>query len=176
MRRKLDFNEIFSQRPSINDLEKMPRSPIVALIEDIRSMHNVGSIFRTSDGVRLEKLYLAGYTAKPPRDEIDKTALGSTETVPWEYVEDSATKIAELKDLGYTIYAVEQTTDSKQHHQTNYKFPCCLIMGNEVNGVPDNLPDLADHTIEIPMLGMKHSLNVSVAYGVVIYNILSKCM
>lgn len=176
MRRKLNFDEIFSIRPSVEDLRNLPRQPIVSLIENIRSMHNVGSIFRTSDGARIEQLLLSGFTPVPPRPEIAKTALGATETVPWQYVENSTQKIAALKEKGYTIYTVEQTTDSRNFFDVNYKFPLCLVMGNEVEGVSDEMVQSADHTIEIPMLGVKHSLNVSVAYGIILYHILSKCM
>jgi tRNA G18 (ribose-2'-O)-methylase SpoU len=176
MRRKLNFDEIFSSRPSVDDLRNMPRKPIVSLIENIRSMHNVGSIFRSSDGARIEKLLLSGFTPVPPRQEISKTALGATETVPWEYVEDAPARIEDLKKDGYTIYTLEQTTDSKNFFEMDYKFPLCLIMGNEVDGVSDELVKSADYTIELPMLGVKHSLNVSVAYGIILYHILSKCM
>jgi len=176
MRRKLEFEEIFNVRPSVEDLKNLERKPVVALIENIRSMHNVGSIFRSSDGARIEKLMLSGFTPVPPRPEIAKTALGSTESVPWTYVDDSTSKIKELKKAGYTIYVVEQTNDSILYTGVEYQFPMCLIMGNEVDGVTDSLVELADQAIEIPMLGLKHSLNVSVAYGIVLYNILSKCM
>ncbi len=176
MRRKLEFEEIFQNRPSVEDLKRMQRKPIVALIENIRSMHNVGSIFRSSDGARIEKLLLAGFTPVPPRPEISKTALGATDSVPWAYVDNSTLKIKELKEAGYTIYAVEQTSDSRVYADVEYQFPLCLIMGNEVDGVTDSLLEMADHAIEIPMLGLKHSLNVSVAYGIILYNILSKCM
>lgn len=176
MNRKLDFEEIFQSRPSIDDLKSLPRKPIVALIENIRSMHNVGSIFRSSDGARIEQLLLAGFTPVPPRPEITKTALGSTDSVPWQYVENSVKKINELKQKGYTIYTVEQTTESMIYTKVNYKFPLCLIMGNEVDGVSDEIIALANQSVEIPMLGMKHSLNVSVAYGIIVYDILSKCV
>ena len=176
MHRKLDFDEIFKDRPSIKELEKMQRTPIVAIVENIRSMHNVGSIFRSSDGARIEQLVLSGFTPIPPRSEISKTALGSTESVPWTYTKNSVKKINELKQNGYTIYTVEQTTESKVYTEVEYKFPLCFIMGNEVDGVSDELVKQTDYAIEIPMLGIKHSLNVSVAYGIVLYNMLAKYM
>jgi tRNA G18 (ribose-2'-O)-methylase SpoU len=176
MRRKLEFEEIFKDRPSVDDLKNLERRPIVALIENIRSMHNVGSIFRSSDGARIEELVLSGFTPVPPRPEIAKTALGATDSVPWTYTDNSTSKIEELKNDGYTIYAVEQTNDSVVYTDVEYTFPLCIIMGNEVDGVSDSLVEAADRAIEIPMLGLKHSLNVSVAYGIVLYNILSKCM
>ena len=176
MHRKLDFDEIFENRPSVRDLESMQRIPIVALIENVRSMHNVGSIFRSSDGARIQQLILSGFTPAPPRPEISKTALGSTESVPWLYTKNSVKKINELKQNGYTIYTVEQTTESQIYTKVEYKFPLCFIMGNEVDGVSDELVRVTDYAIEIPMLGIKHSLNVSVAYGIVLYNMLSKYM
>ena len=174
MNRKLDFEEIFQNRPSLEDLKSLARKPIIALIENIRSMHNVGSIFRSSDGACIEELLLTGFTATPPRPEITKTALGSTDSVPWQYIKNSVNKINELKQKGYTIYIVEQTTESRVYSEVEYKFPLCLIMGNEVDGVSDELVSLADYSVEIPMLGIKHSLNVSVAYGIVVYDMLSK--
>jgi len=174
MHRKLDFDEIFKNRPSAKELENLPRTPIIALIENVRSMHNVGSIFRSSDGARIEQLILSGFTPVPPRPEISKTALDSTESVPWSYTKNSVKKINELKQNGYTIYTVEQTTESEVYTEVEYKFPLCFIMGNEVDGVSDELVKQTDYAIEIPMLGIKHSLNVSVAYGIVLYNMLAK--
>jgi len=174
--RKLNFDEIFDKRPSLEALDKMPRTPIIALIENVRSMHNVGSIFRSSDGARIEQLILSGFTPVPPRPEISKTALGSTESVPWIYTENSVKKINELKQNGYTIYTVEQTTESQVYTDVNYKFPLCFVMGNEVDGVSEAIIARTDHAIEIPMLGVKHSLNVSVAYGIVLYYMLAKYM
>ena len=176
MPRKLNFDEIFNKRPSLQKLQKMPRTPIVALIENVRSMHNVGSIFRSSDGARIEQLILAGFTPFPPRPEISKTALGSTESVPWSHIENSVKKINELKQNGYTIYTVEQTTASRVYTDVHYKFPLCFIMGNEVDGVSEALIEQTDYAIEIPMFGIKHSLNVSVAYGIILYDMIAKYM
>ena len=174
MNRKLDFEEIFKNRPSVEELKTLPRNPIIAIVENIRSMHNVGSIFRSSDGARIEELLLTGFTPLPPRPEITKTALGSTESVPWKYVKNSKEKINELKQKGYTIYTIEQTTKSRIYTEVKYKFPACLIMGNEVDGISDEIIELADYSVEIPMLGVKHSLNVSVAYGIMVYDMLAK--
>jgi len=174
MPRKLEFDEIFKKRPSLQDLQKMPRTPIIALIENVRSMHNVGSIFRSSDGARIEQLILAGFTPVPPRPEISKTALGSTESVPWTHTKNSVKKINELRQNGYTIYTVEQTTESKVYTDVQYQFPLCFIMGNEVEGVSEALVEQTDYAIEIPMLGIKHSLNVSVAYGIILYDMIAK--
>ncbi|MGD9897597.1 MAG: RNA methyltransferase [Calditrichaceae bacterium] len=174
LRKKLTYDEIFSRHPHLEELKLLERLPIYALIENIRSMHNVGSIFRTSDGVRLKKLFLTGYTARPPRQEIDKTALGSTDSVPWEYHKDPLPVIENLKKQGVKIVVVEHTSDCVSYTEPVFDYPLCLIMGNEVEGVSESLIRSADYAVEIPMLGMKQSLNVSVAYGIVLYHILSK--
>lgn len=173
MNRKLDFNEIFSQRPNLDDVKNLPRFPVSLVVENVRSMHNVGSFFRSSDGIRLEKIYLTGYTPPPPRPEIFKTALGATESVPWEYNPDPIAVVRQLKQKGYSIVALEQTTKSVPYYRAKFSYPLCLILGNEVDGVSDELIQLADLAIDIPMYGVKHSLNVSVAYGVIIYHLLS---
>ena len=158
----------------MDELKIMERLPIYALVENIRSMHNVGSIFRTSDGVRLKKLFLSGFTARPPRKEIDKTALGSTDSVPWEYMNDPLPKIKALKEQGVQIIVVEHTSASISYSEANFRFPLCLIMGNEVDGVSEEVISLADQAVDIPMYGIKQSLNVSVAYGIVLYHILNR--
>ncbi|HHM02198.1 MAG TPA: TrmH family RNA methyltransferase [Caldithrix abyssi] len=172
--RKLTFEEIMAMRPDAGHLEELPRVPLVALVENIRSMHNVGSIFRSSDGAGIRHLYLTGFTPVPPRPEIEKTALGATESVPWSYHKKAADVVRDLKDKGYEIVVVEQTTGSRAFFKTTFNFPLCLIMGNEVDGVSDELVALADKAVDIPMRGIKHSLNVSVAYGIVVYGILAK--
>ncbi len=174
MRRKLNYDEIFSQRPAEEDLKKLKRTPVCAVIENIRSMHNVGSIFRTSDGVRLQELVLCGFTARPPRPEINKTALGATETVPWSYAKSAIDAIKEFRQKGYQIVTVEHTTDSVPYYRAKYDFPVCLVFGNEVEGVSAEIVSMADMAVEIPMLGVKHSLNVSVAYAVIVYDLLAK--
>ena len=152
----------------------MSRLPIYALVENIRSMHNVGSIFRTSDGARISRLFLTGFTARPPRKEIDKTALGATDSVPWEYAPDPLPVIHRLKREKIRIVAVEHTSHSVPYTQPDYDFPLCIVMGNEVEGVSQAVIDQADLFVELPMLGMKQSLNVAVAYGIVLYHILDK--
>ena len=174
--RKLTFNEIFERQPNLDELRKIERMPFYALAENIRSMHNVGSLFRTSDGVRLSKLFLSGYTARPPRKEIDKTALGATDSVPWEYVENSVDVVRNLKKQGVKIVALEHTSKSVSYFDYTYDFPVCLVLGNEVDGVSQDVLSLADAAIDIPMEGVKQSLNVSVAYGIVIYHFLDKYM
>ncbi len=170
--RKLSYDEIFSRRPTLGELKKLERFPIYAVIENIRSVHNVGSIFRSSDGARISKLYLCGYTAYPPRQDIEKTALGSTDSVPWEYVKDPLAVIKELKSQGAAIVALEHTTASINYCKADYHFPICLVVGNEVDGVSRSIIAHVDYAIDLPMFGLKQSLNVSVAYGVALYRIL----
>ncbi|RMH65588.1 MAG: TrmH family RNA methyltransferase [Calditrichaeota bacterium] len=171
--RKLTWDEIYAQRAASPNRQQ-ERLPIVTLVENVRSMHNVGSIFRSSDGARLRHLYLTGFTPAPPRPEIEKTALGATESVPWSFRRDAVETARQLKREGYQLLVVEQTTDSVPYFKADVRFPLCLIMGNEVDGVSDPLVQLADQAIDIPMLGMKHSLNVSVAYGIVLYGMVAK--
>ena len=172
--RKLTPNEIFDRQPNLHQLKKINRLPIYALIENIRSMYNVGSIFRSSDAINLSKLFLSGYTAKPPRKEIDKTALGATESVPWEYIQDTAELINNLKKNSVEIVVVEHTDRSVNYADLRINFPVCFIFGNEVEGVSDDIVAQADKVVDLPMLGIKHSLNVSVAYGIVMYNALDQ--
>jgi len=170
--RKLSYNEIFSKRPTLDELDKLQRFPVYCLVENVRSLYNVGSIFRTSDAVRLNKLYLTGYTGYPPRREIEKTALGSTESVPWIHTPDSNEAISELKKTNIKLVALEHTSNSKPYNEVEYEFPLCIMLGNEVEGLDENVIAQTDQSIEIPMHGLKQSLNVSVAYGIVIYHIL----
>lgn len=145
--------------------------PVSALCENIRSLYNVGSIFRTSDGAGIEKLYLCGYTGYPPRREIDKTALGSVESVPWEYRPNQFEVVRDLKERGVTIVALEQGDRSVPYDEARYRFPLCVVLGNEVSGVTGELLARADLAVDIPMRGTKHSLNVSVAYGILVYHL-----
>lgn len=174
MRYKRSYDDIFSDRPSLKELNRLDRLPVYALVENIRSMHNVGSLFRSSDAIRLAKLFLTGYTPSPPRREIDKTALGATDSVPWEFRKDSVQLVRELKEKGVRIVVVEHTSDSIDYRKAAYSFPVCIVMGNEVDGVSEELVRLADQAVEIPMLGLKQSLNVSVAYGIMLYELLTR--
>lgn len=164
--KKLEFEEILKCKSGNHN-----RFPIAVMIEDIRSLYNVGSIFRTCDGAAVEKLYLGGYTGFPPRKEIEKTALGSTESVPWEKCEDVVKKLENLKKDGYSIVVCEHTDSSIEYSSAEYNFPLCLVFGNEVEGVSQKICDIADFSIEIPMLGAKQSLNVSVAAGIIMYRV-----
>ncbi len=172
--RKLTYEEIFNQRPTLSELKNMKRLPIYVLVENIRSMYNVGSIFRTSDGARISKLFLTGYTPAPPRKEIDKTALGATESVPWEYAENPLPIIRKLKRQGIQIVAIEHTSQTQNYAEVTYPFPVCLMLGNEVEGLSAEVIKEADFAVELPMQGIKQSLNVAVAHGVVLYHVMQQ--
>lgn len=172
--RKLELAEITRKRLTANDISRVQRLPVQVLLDNIRSLYNVGSIFRTADAARVEKLILTGITGKPPRKEIDKTALGAVETVPWEYHRSGVEAIIHLKNRGVPIIILEHTDSNTDHNELVYPFPCCLVLGNEVHGIQQEIVDLADRAIEIPMFGTKHSLNVSVAFGIVIYEMLAQ--
>jgi len=174
--RKLSYQEIFASRPTLAELSTKNRFPLYALCENIRSLYNVGSIFRTSDAVRLEKLFLTGYTGYPPRKEIDKTALGAVDSVEWEYCENTIEVVRQIKKKNIQIVALEHTTNSISYADFEFTFPFCLLLGNEVDGLTNELIREADASIEIPMFGLKQSLNVSVAYGIVMYHALGKLL
>ena len=168
--RKLTHDEIASHRFTAEQLGELERFPIYVLLDNIRSLYNVGSVFRTSDGARITKLFLSGYTPHPPRKEIEKTALGATKTVPWEYVQDVRTIITKLKAEGITICVLEQTDESKSYASlTKKNFPLCLVVGSEISGVSKEIVAQSDMAIEIPMFGMKQSLNAAVAYGIAVF-------
>lgn len=170
--RKLTHDEISSNRSSLDTLHQVKKLPVVVVLDSIRSSYNVGSIFRTSDGVMIEKLIATGYTPHPPKKEVLKTALGSQDSVNWEYVKNPIEIVARYKDKGYKICALEQTNKSVAHHSlTKQIFPLCLIIGNEITGVKQELIDLCDFSIEIPQYGIKQSLNVAVAYGIAIFEL-----
>lgn len=156
-------------RISVDEFKKAGKLPVCIVLDNIRSLHNVGSAFRTSDAFRLEKIYLTGITGTPPHREIEKTALGATASVDWEYVEKTAEVLASLKEKGFTITAVEQTSESRLLNsftpERGKKY--CLVFGNEVHGVSEEAIALADMAIEIPQHGTKHSLNISVCLGIV---------
>ncbi len=172
--RKLRFEEIKSTRPSLEQIEREGRFPIWVIAENIRSLFNVGSIFRTSDAARVRKLLLTGFTGRPPRNEISKTALGAEHSVPWAYAPRTVDVVEELKETGVKIVVLEHTDDSRDFKAVSYNFPLALVLGNEVDGVSDEVIAMADQAIEIPMFGVKQSLNVSVAYGIAVYEILGQ--
>ena len=177
--KKLSHDEISKNRSTLESLHKVKKLPVYVLLNSIRSSYNVGSIFRTSDGVMIEKLYLCGYTPYPPNSDlvggnkdILKTSLGSTESVKWEYAKDPKEVILKLKNDGIKICALELTDSSKPFYEINKnEFPLCLVVGNEISGVPNEILDLCDYSVEIPQFGIKQSLNVSVAYGITIFKL-----
>lgn len=170
--KKLTHDEIAANRNTLDTLHLADKMPVYVLLDSIRSNYNVGSIFRTSDGAMIEKLILAGYTPHPPKKEILKTALGSTDSVSWEYVKDAVEAVKELKSKGVRICALEQTSKSIPYYEVpGASFPLCLIVGNEITGVQQELIDLCDFSLEIPQYGIKQSLNVAVAYGIAIFEL-----
>ncbi|MFA6468370.1 MAG: RNA methyltransferase [Bacteroidota bacterium] len=170
---KLTHDEIAKNRKKLEEFPNIKRNPIYVLADNIRSLYNVGSIFRSADGALVNKLFLTGYTPVPPRKEIEKTALGSTLTVPWEYHKDPETAIQQLQEQKIKICVVELTTSSIPYYQLRQEdFPLCLVMGNEITGVSKEIIERADMAIEIPMHGLKQSLNVAVAFGIVLYDCL----
>lgn len=171
--RKLTHAEISSKRKKLEEIPLIARNPIYAVCDNIRSLFNVGAIFRTSDGALIEKLYLTGYTPFPPRKEIDKVALGATETVPWEYRNSALEAVKEIKSKGVRIAVLEITDKGRSVWDVDKsEFPMCIVAGNEITGVSSEVIEIADTSLEIPMLGMKQSLNVSVAYSIAIYEML----
>lgn len=149
----------------------MRKKEVYVLAHNIRSMHNVGSIFRTCDGAGVTKLYLTGYSGVPPRKEITKSAIGADEYVEWEYHKDPVAVARMLKDSGVQIVSLEKNEDSSDISDFKPKYPVCMIIGNEIDGVEESLLKLSEHVLHIPMRGKKKSLNVSVAFGIGIYQI-----
>lgn len=172
--KKLILDEL--NRKNTEEFKKAAKTPIIVVLDDIRSLHNIGSFFRTCDAFLIEKIYLCGITATPPNKEIHKTALGATETVAWEYEKEVMQVVARLKNENVKIISVEQVEGSVMLNnftvETNEKY--ALFFGNEVKGVNQQVLDSSDAVIEIPQLGTKHSLNVSVSGGIVIWDIFQK--
>lgn len=173
--KKLTYEEILSERKTPEDLKKSQRYPINIILDNIRSLYNVGSIFRTCDAAMVNKLILCGLTPHPPRKEIAKTALDAQETVPWQYFENTTDAIQSEKESGSKIIAVE-LTDQKKIYTDLVKsdFPTTLVLGNELTGISEETLNQCDDAIEIPMYGLKHSLNVSVSAGIVIFEAVNK--
>ena len=168
--RKLRHEEI--PRLSLEDLDAVKRHPVTVVVSDVRSLYNVGSIFRTSDGALVKELILTGITGTPANRGLHKTALGAQDTVPWTYEPDACRAVRALRSKGYTIAALEITTEPLVTTAIEPQmFPLCLIVGNELTGVSNELLALADYALEIPLFGAKQSLNVAVAYGIAIFDI-----
>ena len=172
--RKLKNNEL--NRISVAEFKATQKTPLIVVLDNIRSLNNIGSVFRTSDAFLIEKIYLCGITATPPNKDIHKTALGATESVDWEYAEDTLTLVENLKEEGVKVLAIEQAENSTKLNtffpDKNQKY--AIVMGNEVKGVQQQVVNASDLCVEIPQLGTKHSLNISVTTGVVIWDLFTK--
>lgn len=172
--RKLKNSEL--NRKSVDEFKESAKTPIVIVLDNVRSLNNIGSVFRTSDAFLIEAVYLCGITATPPHRELHKTALGAEDSVAWEYFEKTEDAIAKLQDNGFGIFAVEQAENStsleafKMDSEKKY----ALVFGNEVKGVQQKIVSLADGCIEIPQFGTKHSFNISVSCGIVLWDLFSK--
>lgn len=172
--RKLSMEEL--ERKSVDEFRQSDKFPIVVVLENIRSAYNVGSVFRTCDAFLIEAIYIIGYSAKPPHKEIKKTALGAEETVTWKYFKTTIEAIADLKVNGFKVFAVEQTEGSIHLQNVKHKNEekLAVVFGNEVTGVEQSTIHLCDGCIEIPQFGMKHSLNIATAAGVVLWELVRK--
>lgn len=172
--RKLKLDEL--NRASITQFKAQDKLPVTVVLDNVRSMHNIGSIFRTADGFAVEQIYLCGITAHPPHREIEKTALGATQSISWTYFTDTNEAIEILRNKGYRIIAIEQARNSTMLHEytpdNNEKY--ALIFGNEVNGVADDIMEKIDDCIEIPQFGTKHSFNIVVSAGIVLWDFFAK--
>jgi tRNA G18 (ribose-2'-O)-methylase SpoU len=172
--RKLKNSEL--QRLNIEEFKNAPKTPIIVILDNIRSLNNIGSVFRTSDAFLIEKIILCGITAKPPHKDIQKTALGATESVEWEYIQETSAALKNLKESGFTIVSIEQTENAVELQnftiETGKKY--AVIFGNEVKGVQQEVVNESDYCIEIPQFGTKHSFNISVSAGIVLWEFFKK--
>jgi len=175
MNRKLKLDEL--NRVSVEEFKAQRKLPIIVVLDNIRSLNNIGSFFRTSDAFNIEAVYLCGITAQPPHREIQKTALGSTESVAWEYFDTTENALIKLRELAYTVYAIEQTETPIYLQEFKYnKEKVALVFGNEVDGVGQNVINLSKNSIEIPQFGTKHSLNVSISSGIVLWHLANQTL
>lgn len=172
--RKLKLDEL--NRVTIDEFKQQDKLNVTVVLDNVRSMHNVGSIFRTSDGFAVEQVILCGITGQPPHREIEKTALGATQSVTWKHFPDTQEAVKELRSQGYQIVAIEQAEQSVMLHEfkpaPDKKY--ALIFGNEVNGVADEVMEVIDTCIEIPQFGTKHSFNIVVSAGIVLWDFFAK--
>ncbi|ACU04337.1 RNA methyltransferase [Pedobacter heparinus] len=171
---KLKLDEL--NRVGIEEFKEQEKLPLIVVLDNVRSMHNIGSVFRTADGFAIEKLYLCGITARPPHREIEKTALGATQSVAWAHFETTVDAIASLKADGYHIIGIEQAAGSTMlnTYKPTYSKKYALIFGNEVNGVSDEVMAQIDECIEIPQFGTKHSFNIVISAGIVLWDFFAK--
>ena len=165
-------------RKSVDEFKEADKIPVIAVLENVRSAYNVGSVFRTADAFLLEAVYLTGYTCFPPHKEIKKTALGAEDTVSWKHFKNAGEAIAQLRENGFRVFAVEQAVNSHLLQQVDFRpdEKIAVVFGNEVTGVEEATIGLCDGCIEIPQLGMKHSLNIATAAGVVLWELIRKRM
>ncbi len=167
--RKLRNKEL--NRLSVEEFKQIEKTPIIAILDNVRSLNNVGSVFRTSDALCLQEIYLCGITPTPPHNDIHKTALGAEDSMKWSYHEDTSSAIKNLQEKGYKVYCVEQAEGSTSliDFKPGNNQAIALVFGNEVKGVQQKVVDIADGCIEIPQFGTKHSLNISVSAGIVLW-------
>ena len=172
--RKLRNNEL--NRISVDEFKKIIKAPLVVVLDNIRSCNNIGSVFRTSDALLVEKIYLCGITATPPNKDIHKTALDAEKSVDWEYFENTEDAVSKLKNVGYKVYAIEQVENSilLPDFKPGENEKVAIVFGNEVKGVKQTVVDICDGSIEIPQFGTKHSFNISVSAGIVLWDIFLK--
>ena len=170
--RKLSITELNRKLPE--EFHQTKKQSIRILLDNVRSAHNIGSVFRSADAFAIEQIFLCGITATPPNREIHKSALGATETVQWKYFEQTSDAIKACKEDGYSIVLIEQTTNSVELPDFIPQGPIALIFGNEVEGISDDVIGMADSAVEIPQFGTKHSFNISVCAGIVMYDIWTK--
>lgn len=172
--KKLSMEQL--NRKTVEEFKQSDKTPVIAVLENIRSAYNVGSVFRTADAFLLQAVYIIGYTAKPPHKEIRKTALGAEESVDWKYFKTSAEALADLRSQGFKIYAVEQAVGSLRLDESSFSVEekIAVVFGNEVTGVEQQTILQCNGCIEIPQLGMKHSLNIATAAGVVLWELAKK--
>jgi tRNA G18 (ribose-2'-O)-methylase SpoU len=168
--RKLNMDEL--KRVSVEKFNELGKLPVICVLDNVRSQHNIGSIFRTSDAFRIEEMYLCGITATPPNREINKSALGATESVKWQYFADTCRAIEQLKIAGYKVIAIEQAVNSiiLEDYVPEISEKIALVFGNEVAGVSEAVMEMVDTCVEIPQFGTKHSFNVSVTAAIVLYH------
>jgi len=176
MMHKLKNSEL--ERLTTEEFKQADKFPLVIVLDNIRSQNNIGSAFRTGDAFRVESIYLCGITATPPHRDIHKTALGAENTVDWKYFENTISAINLLKERGYKIATVEQAAQSTmlQNFNLNVSEKLALVFGNEVEGVEETIMEMADYCIEIPQFGTKHSLNITVSMGIVIWHLVSQSL
>lgn len=162
------------ERKSVAEMKEGEKHPVILILDEVRSMHNVGATFRTGDAFAVTSIFLCGYTPVPPHRDIHKTALGATETVNWQHFDNTVDAVNEARNSGYKVYAIEQAHNSiaLQDFSWNGSEPVAFVFGNEVSGVQDAVLALADGCIEIPQWGAKHSLNISVTVGVVLWELM----